>query len=72
MYKRQVNNSEINIPPPAIIPSCASPLKEVKAKLKKPIATAIAVNNKAFVILLFVNSKKSFNSLLENSYVLKR
>ena len=62
-----VKNSEINIPPPAIIPSCAKPRKEVKAKLKKPIATAIAVNNKAFAILLFVDSKNSLNSLLEKS-----
>ena len=55
-----------------MIPSCANPLKDVKAKLRKPIAMAIAVNNKALLILLLVESKNSLNFLPENSYVLKR
>ena len=46
------------MPDPAIAPNCATPLKEVKAKLKKPIAIAIAVKNNAFDILLCVFIKK--------------
>ena len=65
--KNNVKNNEINIPVPAIIPNWPKPLNGVKAKLKKPIAIAIEVKNKALAILLLVDIKKNLNSLIENS-----
>ena len=41
--KNIVKKNETNIPTPAIAPSCAKPVKEVKIKLKKPMAIATAV-----------------------------
>ena len=56
--KNIVKKNEINIPTPAIAPSCAKPVKEVKIKLKKPMAIATAVKNNACWMLLLVSIKR--------------